>query len=77
MVAHALCILHNICAIEKKKTNSWNFGLETTCLREDEQPIENNEMSDANIICEKLADYYLCAILTDVKRCSKLNKQYI
>ena len=58
IVAHASCILHNICEIQKNEF--LELWARNELLREDEHPIENNEMSDATIIRETLADYF-CA----------------
>ena len=58
IVAHASCILHNTCEIQKNEF--LELWARNDLLREDEQPIESNEMSDANIIRETLADYF-CA----------------
>jgi hypothetical protein len=53
-----LCILHNVCEIRKNDFLELWAGNDAS--EEDVEPIEDNELSDAHIIRETLADYF-CA----------------
>ena len=55
-IAHASCILHNVCEI--KKNNFLEPWARNDAQEEDMQLIENNELSDAHTIRQTLPDYF-------------------
>ena len=55
-VAHASCILHNVC--KNQKNDFLELWARNDAQEEDVQLIENNELSDAHTIRETLADYF-------------------
>ena len=55
-VTHASCILHNVCEIQKNDFLELWAGNDAP--DEDVEPVEDNELSDAHIIREALADYF-------------------